>query len=277
MLLNLNAMKKFAVVATDGDVGKVQEFYFDDMSWTVRYLVVETGSFLNRHQVLLSPLSIDRVELASKKIFMNLDKSAIESSPDVETHLPVTRKREMDFLGHYGLPYYWVSSMSWGGFPQPIALQPPPVTPEDYEKGKINDGTQDDEEHLQATSDVFDYKVSATDGVFGNVSDLLIELESWAIRYLVVDTNSWLPSKHVVVSPAWVDGISWEQHAFLFNVSKDEIKSAPDFHEGEFDESFETSVHAHYKRPPYWDTNVNELSGGGIIHSQKGGVGLNAS
>jgi uncharacterized protein YrrD len=43
MLLSARELQKFTIGATDGDIGSVDDLYFDDESWTVRYLVVCRG------------------------------------------------------------------------------------------------------------------------------------------------------------------------------------------------------------------------------------------
>ncbi len=58
MLRNVNQTVGFTIRATDGEIGKVAEFYFDDLSWTVRYLVVNTGNWLAERLVLISPIAI---------------------------------------------------------------------------------------------------------------------------------------------------------------------------------------------------------------------------
>jgi uncharacterized protein YrrD len=52
-------LEGFAIRATDGTVGHVKDFYFDDKSWVVRYLVAETGSWLSSRKVLISPIAVD--------------------------------------------------------------------------------------------------------------------------------------------------------------------------------------------------------------------------
>lgn len=51
MLKSVEELRGYTVQATDGDVGSVAEFFFDDDNWTVRYLVVDTGSWLMGRKV----------------------------------------------------------------------------------------------------------------------------------------------------------------------------------------------------------------------------------
>ena len=51
MQYNVKDMKGYAIGATDDDIGKLDDFYFDDESWTIRYLVAETGHFISAAQM----------------------------------------------------------------------------------------------------------------------------------------------------------------------------------------------------------------------------------
>jgi hypothetical protein len=60
-----------AIRVTDGDLGNVDESYFDDEAWTIRYIVVETGNWLSGHKVLISPVAFGKPELESRMISVN--------------------------------------------------------------------------------------------------------------------------------------------------------------------------------------------------------------
>ena len=76
--------------ASDGEIGHVKDFYFDDQSWIVRYLVADTGSWLTGRQVLLSPHAISSLYQPGKLVLVNLTKQQIENSPSIELHKPVS-------------------------------------------------------------------------------------------------------------------------------------------------------------------------------------------
>jgi PRC-barrel domain len=102
--------------ATDRDIGKVQDFYFDDQSWKIRYLVADTGNWLSDRQVLLSPhaFSTDAMELAhgdAKHLRVNLTAKQIEDSPSIATHRTVSRQYEEKYYNFYGWPNYWDDGM----------------------------------------------------------------------------------------------------------------------------------------------------------------------
>jgi uncharacterized protein YrrD len=90
MLKPASAFKGLTIAATDGDIGSVTDLYFDDLSWTIRYLVVDTGTWLPGRQVLISPLSVRQVD---DKILMSLTRAQVQNSPPVEADKPVNRQQ----------------------------------------------------------------------------------------------------------------------------------------------------------------------------------------
>src|SRR5512135_669019 len=87
-------LKGNTIVATDGDIGKVDDFYFDEESWTIRYLVADTGDWLLRRKVLLSPVAFGKADFASGRFKVTLTKKQIENSPSIDTDKPVSRQHE---------------------------------------------------------------------------------------------------------------------------------------------------------------------------------------
>ncbi len=60
MLWHASAIKGYAIQASDGAIGAVSDFLFDDVSWRVRWLVVDTGHWLSGRKVLLPPSVLGR-------------------------------------------------------------------------------------------------------------------------------------------------------------------------------------------------------------------------
>ncbi len=105
----------FTMGATDGEIGKVKDFYFDDVTWTIRYLVVETGNWLSNRKVLISPEALLQVDWANETFPVNLTKEQIKKSPDVDTDQPVSRQHEMELYTHYPWTNYWGGGIWAGG------------------------------------------------------------------------------------------------------------------------------------------------------------------
>ena len=132
MLRNTRQLYGRKLQASDGEVGQVKDFYFDDSSWAVRYLVADTGSWLSGRQVLLPPHAFEygrfgTTEDDSSPIRVNLTRKQIENSPSIASDLPVSRQYEMEYHRYYGWPEYWQDSGTWGMVGSPILMPPPPA------------------------------------------------------------------------------------------------------------------------------------------------------
>ena len=92
--------------ATDGEIGHVRDFYFDDKTWTIRYLVADTGGWLTDRQVLISPHALGHLYPQGKVFLVNLTREQIEKSPSIDEHKPVSRQHEEEYHRYYGYPYY---------------------------------------------------------------------------------------------------------------------------------------------------------------------------
>lgn len=122
MLRSIDDLQGFAITATDGAIGEVNEFYLDDESWAIRYLVVSTGTWLASRYVLISPLAIKQVDRTTNQIYVNLTMKQVERSPDIDTRKPVSRQHETAYFDYYGYPYYWGGPYLWGAAAFPAAL-----------------------------------------------------------------------------------------------------------------------------------------------------------
>lgn len=85
MIRNSSSLLDLEIRARDGVLGKVTDFYFDDERWTIRYLVVETGSWLNSRRVLLATAIIDAPEWDRGLAPVNLTQDQVRRSPSVDT------------------------------------------------------------------------------------------------------------------------------------------------------------------------------------------------
>lgn len=256
MIQSIRDLYGFTLSATDGEIGSVEEFFFDDEKWAIRYMVVDTGGWLTGQRVLISPIAIQTVHWAERKIDVALTREQVEHSPDVEKDRPVTRQYEVSYLNYYGYPSYWEGSNLWGPAMNPAALTPvfspmPIAPPQLVPTTHAADETIDP--HLQSTRDVRDYSIATTDGEIGHVIDFLVDDETWALRYLVVDTHNWLPGKHVLIAPAWIKKVSWAEGQVCVDLSREVIKHAPAYtHDQPLSREYETELYTYYHRPPYW-------------------------
>jgi hypothetical protein len=229
MLQSLKKLYGDKLGATDGEIGHVKDFYFDDRSWAVRYLVADTGSWLTGRQVLISPHAFGSLIQAGKVLRVNLTRQQIENSPSIESRKPVSRQYEEEYYRYYGWPFYWQGGGLWGISNFPVV--PPPSGPLPGESSLASDGTLERADaHLRSAQDVNGYRLQASDGTIGHVCDFMMDDPSWAIAQLVVKTGHRLSGKEVRVPTSMIDRISYEESTVFVSVTKEAIEKSPAHH-----------------------------------------------
>jgi hypothetical protein len=255
MLTNAENLKGLVVHATDGEMGRVDDFYFDYESWAVRYLVVETGGWFGGKRVLISPYSVLHTDWKAGRLDLSLTKKQIENSPDMDAAKPVTRQQEAAYLSYYEYPYYWGGPYLWG---QAFAPTPALLT---NAAGPLSERIliESAESHLRGSEAGTEYDIEAADGEIGHVDSFILDDRSWAIRYIEVATRNWWPGKKVLFSPAWIERISWRNSRFFVGLTREAISSAPEYSGStEITREYEHALYHHYGRPPYWMKEENE-------------------
>ena len=212
-----------AIHATDGDLGHVTEFYFDDATWTIRYLVVRTGSFFSGREVLLTPAVVQAVDWDREVVRVTLTMKQVESSPDVSTDRPVSRLQEIEYLRYYEQPPYWVLGAEVGGTGVALDAAMRAAASEAEAAG------EPPATHLRSSREVIGYHIEASDGPIGHVRDFVIDDATWRVRYLVVDPSRWKFNDEVVVAPEWVDRVSWGGRCIHVDLTRDRIRACPVF------------------------------------------------
>ncbi len=85
-------------------------------------------------------------------------------------------------------------------------------------------------------------------------------METWGIRYLVIDTGHWWSGKRVLVAPHWADRISWEERKLFIDISRDAIKNSPEWiPTAPIERLYEQRLHDYYGQPPYWGSDGRPL------------------
>ena len=133
----------------------------------------------------------------------------------------------------------------WGSYPYIIRGAAKPSA--------SNRGGKAWDPHLRSTHDVTGHHIHATDGEIGHVDDFMIDDDTWAIRYLVVDTRNWWPGKKVLISPKWITSVNWDKSTVSVDLLRDTIKQSPEYsEESPPTRDYETELHGHYNRQGYW-------------------------
>jgi hypothetical protein len=275
MLHSFRDLQNYTIGATDGEIGGVHDVYIDDRTWTIRYIVVDTGNWLPGRKVLVSPLSVREANWSLRRLDVGLSREQVKGSPDVDTARPVSRQHEVALATYYGLSPYWDGPYRWGAVPYPFAPIAPaaadaPISPEARvvlrdegfhrlgpEHFEVRQMVQEGADpHLRSAREVSGYGIQAADGEIGHVEDYLIDDRNWAIRYLIVDTRNWWPGKNVVISPEWLAGVDWHESKVHVGLTRDEIRNAPEYDPSRpLEREHEHHLHTHYGRPPYWESD----------------------
>ena len=208
MLRSLNTVLGSTIHAKDGELGHVHDGLFDDRAWAIRYLVVETGSWLSSRRVLLAPSVAGRPDWDKRVLPVELTMDQVRHSPDVDIAKPVSRQQEIAMSQHYGWLSYWAAEPPF--FPQPV-LEPAAPIPEEGDP------------HLRSVKEVCAYDVKATDGDLGRVNDMIMEDANWVIRFMAVSTGSWFSGQKLLLPTRLVGSISWSHRHVLLAQSRDEL------------------------------------------------------
>ena len=226
---SLKDLRGYKVSAGEGEFGTVVDFYFDDVTWDLRYFVVEAGGWLDRRRMLLSPLAFTTTDGRTRTISTRLTRRQIENAPRADLAKPVSRQFEIKLHEYFAWPMYWIND--------PGTLQGP--------KG---------DSHLRSIDEVLGYRIQASDGEIGHVEDLIAAEREWRIRYLAIDTRNWLPGRKVIIDPVWIESVNWADNTVAVSLNREQIKDSPAYDPSQpVNRSYEERLYDYYGRPRYWD------------------------
>lgn len=235
MLLSVDRITGFRLGAIDGEIGHVREFYFDDHTWKVRYLVADTGHWLPMKKVLISPHAIGQIDEDGSIVHIQLTMEQIEKSPNIDADKPISRQLEEEYLRYFGWPFYWMDPVFWGA---------PMMGSGSLEIPKEELRDRHANPNLRSTGEINGYHIHARDGDIGHVQDFLINDEDWAIEHMVASTRNWMPGKKVLVSPQRIEKLSWEESKVFVDLTRDAIRTAPSYEPPEHHHMFRHSIKA---------------------------------
>lgn len=256
MLRSVKKLYGFRVLAADGDAGTLDDLFFDDQHWTVRYLVVDTGPWLLGRRVLISSVAADRLDGKLLVLPVRLTKELVENSPEIDLDKPVSSQKIEQLHEYYGWPAYWAGSPVLGT--PTMGAYPMMWAQVEGEKERAGSEPESDESprgdpHLRSTREVGGYHIQAKDGEVGHVEDFFVDEDDWYIRYVLVDTRNWLPGKKVLVSPEWIEDVVWAEAKVHVNLTREKVKDSPEYDPvSPPGRSYEAELYRHYGWPGYW-------------------------
>lgn len=219
MIQNVGQLKSFTIRGAGDEIGKVHDIYFDDRSWKTLFLVVDTRPWLLGRFVLISPKALGDPDVESRVFPTSLTKTQVESGPSLEEHKPVSRQHAADVAKYWDWPFFEPGDPRFdlGG-----ALDPPPARRKSGRKK-----TAHDDPHLRSAGDSRGHQVLTPDGPCGHVEDWLVDLESWKVREVVIDTTNWWPGGRVRIPCTEITSINWDEKSVHVRLGKKAIETHP--------------------------------------------------
>lgn len=255
MLRSAKDIVGYGIEALDGGIGKVNDLYFDDSHWNVRYVIANTHNWLPGRKVLLSPAAVRMADGTTKTVHVTLKKQQIETCPPIAADEPVSRRQEAEVIKHFGWQGYWPG----GAFPRGGTSGAEDISTmaagQAHAKGvALEEREANGNPHLRSLQEVMGYHIQATDDEFGHLMDMVLDDETWEIRYLVVDTRNWFPGgKKVLISPAWITDVDWVLARIEVSLPKERIKNSPKYDPSQpVNREYEARLYDYYGRPKYW-------------------------
>jgi len=219
MPYNIKSTYGHKLEASDGDIGHVKDFYFEENTGAIRYMVVDTGLWLMKRLVLLSPYAFEKAQARSEKNFsVNLTRKQIENSPHMDSRYPVSRTFEEDYHRYYGWPPYWDgddiqdSGLSVVGADEGLGEEAPAPR------------HRHQQVRLSSTRGIVGYDVQASDGSIGCVSSFMVSDQTWIIGEWVIDTGHWYDGKQILLPSSAVTLIDHEKSKVFLNVARWDIQ-----------------------------------------------------
>ena len=247
-----SALKGYAIKASDGEIGTVGDLLFDDTTWKIRWLVVDTASWLTGRKVLVHPSAIGKTDYEQRIVSVSLTKAQVKDSPAILMDQPVSRQMQNGLLDYYGWDPLWGGSrFERGTFASPLAATHN-LDAALRKATSFETHLADQDPHLRSMVGVTGYHCHASDGAIGHVEDLLLDDAVWDIRYLIIDTRDWWAGQHVLLSPDAVTKISWSNSQVQLNVSRAQVKASPPWDPLSIvEQGYEKQLHVHYGWPGY--------------------------
>ena len=268
MLKRVKALYDYTVRTAGGDVGTVHDVYFDNCTLDVCYIVVDTGPWLLGRKILLLPDALESLPLGAERVIRtHLTQQQIDQSPEIDLAKPVSRQQLEDLHTYHGWPWQGTRFSAPVAYTPPGTMPPAALPPTLYppaEERMVNSAEKELKAALQgkrlenpclrSCREVEGYAIQAKDGEIGHVADFFIELGSWVIRYLLVDTRNWLlPGKTVLIATNWITKIDWIDRDVYTDLDRKAIESSPEYDRSKpLPRDYEIELHQHYHRQGYW-------------------------
>ena len=225
MLRKVEDIYGCAVRAIDGDIGGVHDLYLDD-NWFIRYLGVDTGSWLSHRLIIISMHALGSPLWQEEVLPVMLSQGQVENSPELDPSQPLSRQQFLELHEYYGWPTQEIERSLRVVPPSANALFPTPPSAETDAGGEeVNSPlnairTQTENLRLRSSREMLGYQVMSKEEQLGLVEDLFLSEDDWLIQYILLDTHSWAPDRKVLIPSRSIEGISWSAMKIYSDISR---------------------------------------------------------
>jgi hypothetical protein len=217
MMMSVEQLQGYTIRGTDGEIGKLHDVYFDDASWKVLFLLADTRPWIVGRLVLISPAALGDPDTENRVFPMSLTKAEVENGPSVEEHKPVSRQHAADVSKYWDRPFFGPGDPR---FDLGLELDPPAAQPEAHD-------VPPDDPHLRSAGDIRGHHVDTPDGRCGHIEDWIVDVDSWTIREVVIDTTDWWPGGSVRIPTAEIASMNWDDKSVQVRLSKEALAARP--------------------------------------------------
>ena len=195
MIISNDQLNEFTLHATDGAIGKVKDLFIDDETWAVRYLVVETGNWFTRHQVLIPTEALGSIVPDDKAIKVAIAREQVQRSPDVDCEMPVSRQHETDLSGYYGFPSHLDSAER-----------------------------RDKNPHLRSAKALRGYVARSQNDEIGSVRQFMVDDDGWQAVAVVLKTGTWWHGDLMQIVTDGIVSVDWETKSIAIVASRESLQ-----------------------------------------------------
>ena len=231
-LRDTSVVAGYGIAAADGEIGHVEDFLFDDLTWTIRYLVVDTSRWLGGRRVIVAPEWVTDVSWGESAVHVALTRDAIKASPEYDPHVGVAREYERRLHEHYGRRGHWDEDAG-GDVPELAALA---------DLGHL--------EVAEGDRDVRGWEVVAADGrAVGSVAHLIVDPAALKVRYLDVVVRASSPDRperDVLVPIEEVDLDAPSEQVRVRALSTPDLDALPRFGGLPIEADYERRLRSHF-------------------------------
>ena len=203
--------------------------------------------------MLISPFSVTNADWQAKRLDVALTKKQVENSPNIDTHRPVSRQYETEYLGYYGYPILLGRILTCGdqaSYPAAMAT-----------RNRILQGSaggKDPERVDGFASAQYRSRHWLSHRGYWMAKSAMWQGLSWTMKPGLSATLRWQRAiggraRRYWFHPRGFNEVSWADSKVYVGLYREAIQTAPVFVESvPLTREYEDQLHLHYGRPPYW-------------------------